>query len=178
MVQRNQFFGSPMDDPNSHLSIFVKFYDTLKMSGVDQVASWLRIFPFFLGDMAIEWLQALPSNSITTWNELKVTFLAWYSLPSKMTQLRNHITFFKKSDSESLFKSWEQFKEIMRLCPFHGLEKWLIVLTFYNGLIYSSRMTLGTDAGGYWHIKIMTRRMPLSRTWCRNTTSREANELL
>jgi len=36
---------------------------------------------------------------------------------------------------------------MLRLCPHHGLEKWLIVHTFYNGLSYTRKMTV--DAAAY-----------------------------
>lgn len=32
MVQQNQFFGLPTENSNLHLSIFMEFYDTLKLS--------------------------------------------------------------------------------------------------------------------------------------------------
>jgi len=35
---------------------------------------------------------------------------------------------------------------MLRLWPHHGLEKWLIVHTFYNGLSYTTKMTI--DAAG------------------------------
>ncbi|XP_020272432.1 uncharacterized protein LOC109847612 [Asparagus officinalis] len=34
------------------------------------------------------------------------------------------------------------------MCPHHGLEKWLIVHTFYNGLTYNTRMTVDAAVGG------------------------------
>ena len=37
---------------------------------------------------------------------------------------------------------------MLRLCPHHGLEKWLIVHTFYNGLSYTTKMTVDAAAGG------------------------------
>jgi len=37
---------------------------------------------------------------------------------------------------------------MFRLCPYHDLEKWLIVHTFYNGLIYTTKMTVDAVAGG------------------------------
>jgi len=37
---------------------------------------------------------------------------------------------------------------MLRLCPYHGLEKWLIVHTFYNGLSYTTKMTVDAAAGG------------------------------
>jgi len=37
---------------------------------------------------------------------------------------------------------------MLRLCPHHGLEKWLIVQTFCNGLSYTTKMTVDAAAGG------------------------------
>lgn len=37
---------------------------------------------------------------------------------------------------------------MMRLCPHHGLEKWLIIHTFYNGLLYNTKMNLNAAVGG------------------------------
>lgn len=31
---------------------------------------------------------------------------------------------------------------MMRLCPHHSLEKWLIIHAFYNALLYNTRMTI------------------------------------
>lgn len=43
---------------------------------------------------------------------------------------------------------WERFKEILRRCPHHGLEKWLIIHTFYNGLTSSTKLTIDVAVGG------------------------------
>jgi len=51
-------------------------------------------------------------------------------------------------DGESLFEVWEIYKELMRACSHHSLEKWLIIHTFYNGLLYNTRMTIDVVAGG------------------------------
>ena len=37
---------------------------------------------------------------------------------------------------------------MLRLCPHHGFEKWLIIHTFYNGLLYTSKIYVDTAAGG------------------------------
>jgi len=87
IVQQNQFSENPTEDPNLHLSVFVQFADTIKANGVDPEAIRLRLFPFSLMDRARAWLQSLPSNSITTWNELKKAFLARYFPPSKQHNL-------------------------------------------------------------------------------------------
>src|SRR4051812_1435005 len=86
-VQQNQFSGSPADDPNLHLSVFVQYADTVKANNVSSEAIRLRLFPFSLRDRARSWLQSLPSNSITTWDELKRVFLARYFPPSKTAML-------------------------------------------------------------------------------------------
>lgn len=148
IIQQNQFSGNPTEDPNLHLATFVRFAETLKVNGVDPEAIRLRLFPFSLRDRASAWLNSLPSNSITTWNELKKAFLARYFPPSKTAQLRNLITCFRQKDGESLFEAWERYKDLLRACPHHGLEKWLIIHTFYNGLLYNTRMTIDAAAGG------------------------------
>ncbi|CAJ2633013.1 unnamed protein product [Trifolium pratense] len=147
-VQQNQFSGNPTDDPNLHLSIFLQYADTVKANGVSPEAIRLRLFPFSLRDKARAWLQSLPSNSVATWNELKKVFLARYFPPSKTAMLRAQINGFRQRDNESLFEAWERYKEMIRICPHHGLENWLIIHTFYNGLLYNTRMTIDAAAGG------------------------------
>jgi len=36
---------------------------------------------------------------------------------------------------------------MLRICPHHGLEKWLIIHTFYNGLLYTTKMNVDVAAG-------------------------------
>jgi len=66
MVQQSQFGGSPMEDPNVHLSIFLEVCDTLKLNGVLTDAIRLWLFSFSLKDKAWAWLHLLPPNSIRT----------------------------------------------------------------------------------------------------------------
>ncbi|XP_050895128.1 uncharacterized protein LOC127101721 [Lathyrus oleraceus] len=62
--------------------------------------------------------------------------------------LRAQINGFKQKDNESIFNAWERYKDMMRLCPHHGLEEWMIIHTFYNGLLYNTKMNLSDVAGG------------------------------
>ncbi|XP_020256161.1 uncharacterized protein LOC109833032 [Asparagus officinalis] len=107
-----------------------------------------RLFPFSLRDKDRAWLHSLPTGSITTWDQLSRAFLAKYFPPSKTAQMRNQITSFVQKEGESLYEAWERYKELLSMCPHHGLEKWLIVHTFYNGLTYNTRMTVDAAAGG------------------------------
>ena len=94
IVQQDQFGGSPTENPNLHLSVFLEYCDTLKLNGVSLDGIMIRLFLFSLKDKAKMWLHSLPAGSITTWDQLSQAFLAKYFPPSKTAQLRNHITNF------------------------------------------------------------------------------------
>jgi len=79
---------------------------------------------------------------------MRQAFIARFFPPSKTAKLRDQITRFTQKDGESLYDAWERFKEMLRLCPHHSLEKWLIVHTFYNGLSYTTKMIVDAAAGG------------------------------
>ena len=79
---------------------------------------------------------------------MRQAFLARFFPPSKTTKLRDQITRFNQKDGESVYDACERFKEMLRLCPYHSLEKWLIFHTFYNGLSYTTKMTVDAAAGG------------------------------
>ena len=126
----------------------MQYTDTIKANGVSLEEIRIFIFPFSLRDRARAWIQSLPSNFFTKWNVLKKVFLARYFPPSKRVVLRANINGFKQKESESLFEAWERFKDMLRLCPHHGLEEWLIIYTFYNGLLYNTRLTIDITVGG------------------------------
>lgn len=59
---------------------------------------------------------------------------------------------FKQLEGESFYELWERFKGLIRKCPHHGLTNWLIVQTFYIGLVYATKQntnatTVGTLMG-------------------------------
>jgi len=68
--------------------------------------------------------------------------------PSGTTNLRNQITTFSQKEDEALYEAWEQFQDLLRLCPNHGLQRWMIVQTFYNGVTQLLRSTIDAAAGG------------------------------
>ena len=129
LVQQNQFAGLATENPNQNLNFFIQLADTFKSNSALPDAIRLRLFPFSLRDRARSWLDSLPANSITTWEDLRRVFLARYFPPSKTVILRNQITRFAQNQGESLFEAWERHKELLRVCPHHGLEQWLQTLT-------------------------------------------------
>ena len=106
-----------MEDPNLHLSTFLEVCETLKLNGVSTNAIPLRLFPISLKDKERACLHLLPSDSITTWDELTRVFLAKFFPPSKIASVRNQITTFSQREDESLYEGWEQFKDLLWLCP-------------------------------------------------------------
>jgi Retrotransposon gag protein len=123
MVQQHPFNGLPNEDPNLHLSVFLEICNTLKVNGVTDDAIRLRLFPFSLAGKARAWLQSLTIGTITTWDQLAEAFLAKYFPPTKTALLRTQINSFQQKEGESLYDAWERFKDLLRSCPHHGLEK-------------------------------------------------------
>ena len=90
-MQQNQFFGSPTEDPNLHVSYFLRLIGTLK---ANQDVVRLHLFPFSLGDRASAWFHSLEVGSITSWDQMRKAFLSRFFPHSKTIQLRNQITRF------------------------------------------------------------------------------------
>jgi len=90
----------------------------------------------------------LPSGCITTWDELTRAFLAKFFPQSKTASLRNQITNFTQKDEETLYEAWERFKDLLRLCPNHGLRHWMIIQAFYNGVTQPIRSTIDEVVSG------------------------------
>ena len=70
MLQNIQFHRLASENPNTHLTNFVKVCDTIKYNGVIDEALRLRLFSFSLSDKAKHWLTSQPPDSITSWNDL------------------------------------------------------------------------------------------------------------
>ena len=78
MVQNNQFGGLQGEDPYANILAFLNVCATFKINGVTDNAIRLRLFPFSVKEKAQLWLASLPSESITTWDQLKQAFLHKY----------------------------------------------------------------------------------------------------
>jgi len=137
-----------MEDPNLQLSFFLEVGDTLKINGASTDVIHLRLFPFSLKDMERAWFHSLPSGSITTGDELNMVFLGKFFPPCKTMSLRNQITSLTQRKDESLYETWECFKDQLTLCTNHGLQRWMIVQTFYNGTTQAMRSMIDAMAGG------------------------------
>ncbi|GJR59005.1 zinc finger, CCHC-type containing protein [Tanacetum coccineum] len=90
------------EDPNQHLKDFLKLVDSLDLDGENRERTRLHLFQFSLRDQASNWLERLPSGSITTWEDLTTRFLAKFFPPGRTAKLRNDIRMFQQHHGESL----------------------------------------------------------------------------
>ena len=148
MLQNILFHGLPSDNPNMHLTNFIKVYDTIKYNGVTEEALRLRLFPLSLGDRAKHWLTSQPPDSITSWNDLVQKFLTKFFPPVKIAQLVQEINTFRQLEGENFAEAWERFHELLRRCPYHRLTRWMQVHTFYNGLRDATKTVIDDLARG------------------------------
>jgi len=148
MVQQSQFEASLMEDPNLHLLSFWAVCDTLKLNIISIDAICFHLVSFSLKDKARAWLHSLPLGSFITWDEFTRASLVKFLPPNKITSLRNQITTFTQRNDEMLYEEWEQFKDLLRVCPHHGLQRWMIVQTFYNVITQPVQPTIEVVAGG------------------------------
>ncbi|XP_022856211.1 uncharacterized protein LOC111377359 [Olea europaea var. sylvestris] len=78
-----QFYGLPQENPNTHISRFLRNYQNFHAPRVNEDAIKLQLFPFTLRDAALEWLDAEPHASINTWEELIRKFCNKFFPPTR-----------------------------------------------------------------------------------------------
>ncbi|GJV04401.1 zinc finger, CCHC-type containing protein [Tanacetum coccineum] len=97
------FHRHQSEDPNQHLKDFLKLMDSLDLD-------------------ASNWLECLPTRSITTWKDLTTRFLAQFFPPKRTAKLRNDILMFQQHHGESLSEAWTLFKDLLQKVPHHGID--------------------------------------------------------
>ncbi|GKD64090.1 zinc finger, CCHC-type containing protein, partial [Tanacetum coccineum] len=137
-----------LPDPNQHLKDLLKLVDSLDLDGENRERTRLRLCQFSLRDQASNWIERLPTGSITTWEDLTTRFLAQFFLPGRTAKLRNDILMFQQHQGESLSEAWTRFKDLLQKVPHHGIDLWLQVQIFYDHVTPATRRTIDQSAGG------------------------------
>ncbi|GJT42567.1 zinc finger, CCHC-type containing protein [Tanacetum coccineum] len=142
------FHGLRFVDPNQHLKDFLKLVDSLDLDVANRERKRLHLFQFSLYDQASNWLERLPTRSISTWDDLTTRFLAQFFPPRRTSKLCNDILMFQQHQGESLSEAWTRFKDLLQKVPHHGIDLWLQVQIFYNHIDQHLKRTIDYAAGG------------------------------
>ncbi|GJU40192.1 hypothetical protein Tco_1193149 [Tanacetum coccineum] len=95
-----------------------------------------------LNRAAKRWLGRTPSDLLKTWDELKQVFIQRFCPPSVNSKQIGEIYNFQQEEGETLYQTWERFNELLFKCPFHDLNDYKKVNTFYKGLSTHTRQIL------------------------------------
>ena len=87
-------------------------------------------------------------EAVSTWSKCSTAFLAKFFPMGKTNALRERIVNFQQSQMEPILEAWERLQEYIQACPHHGMENWLVLQNFYNGLTPMSKGHLDTANGG------------------------------
>ncbi|XP_061348290.1 uncharacterized protein LOC133293702 [Gastrolobium bilobum] len=143
-----QFHGLLMEDPHKHLRNLIEVANTFRNPNISDDVLRMKLFPHSLADKAKEWLNSLPSNSITNWHTLAEKFIMKFFPSNKIVQTRSDITNFMQKDGETLVDVWERFKILLKQCPNHGFPSWAVLQTLYNSLNTQNRALANSAANG------------------------------
>jgi hypothetical protein len=55
---------------------------------------------------------------------------------------------FQQVANETIPEAWERPQEYILACPHHGMDKWLILHSFYNGMTLTARGHIDVATGG------------------------------
>ena len=85
---------------------------------------------------------------MNTWAKCSKAFLAKFFPLGKTNALRWRISSFQQTGMESIPEAWERLQEYILACPHHGMDEWLILQSFYNGLTMTFWANNDASAGG------------------------------
>ncbi|XP_070055494.1 uncharacterized protein [Nicotiana tomentosiformis] len=68
--------------------------------------------------------------------------------PAKTTKLRQDISNFLQTNTESVYQAWKRLKAMLRKCPHHDIPEHMQLYIFYHGLKPSARNVIDAAAGG------------------------------
>ncbi|KAF1858803.1 hypothetical protein Lal_00013726 [Lupinus albus] len=143
-----KFNGLAGQDPHKHLKEFHIVCSTMKPHDVMEDHICLKAFPHSLEGPAKDWLYYLAPGSITSWGDLKRSFLGKFFPASRTTAIRKDIPGIRQQHGESLYEYWERFKRLCASCPHHQISEQLLLQYFYEGLNNMDRSIIDAASGG------------------------------
>nr|GEU92812.1 hypothetical protein [Tanacetum cinerariifolium] len=153
MIRKNKFDGYLQADPHDHIREFLAICDMFKYGETQSESVKLLIFPFSLCDKAQTWFNKLNEESITSWEQMRKTFISIFFSPSLFNRLLLEIRNFSQLVCESLTEAWLRLKNMLQKCHGHGLTKGAIIQIFYLGLDEPTQRILDETARGIFLYK-------------------------
>ena len=139
--------GKAVEDANAHLQNFLEVSSIINPRDTTMDNVHLRLFPFSLLGKAKTWFYTNKAG-FTTWEACFNAFLTKYFPVGKTNALRGKISRFQQLPDEAIPEAWEPFQEYIAACPHHGMEEWLIIQIFFNGLNTPAQNHIDAASGG------------------------------
>ena len=79
---------------------------------------------------------------------MQAEFLKKFFSTHKINSLKREIYTFTTLENEKFYQCWERYLETISACPHHGLDTWMLVNHFYNGMSLAMKQLLETMCGG------------------------------
>jgi len=145
MVQASQFYGKGHEDASAQH--FLEIYNTFTIRGVSKDAILLYLFSFSLLGKAKQWFY-INKDKHNTWDLCSTAFLAKLFPTTKANALRGNLASFQQQHDESFTKALERIHNYIEDYPHHGIEEWLLMQTFYDGIVSSTHESIDVAARG------------------------------
>ncbi|XP_075083595.1 uncharacterized protein LOC142167330 [Nicotiana tabacum] len=149
------FSGSYIEDSQQHLKNFLSICVAQRQLNVTPNAIKLLLFRFSVTEEAQTWLNSLPINSITMWEELVNQFVNKFYPPNKTAKQIVEILSFRQRPTETLQETWERFKGMLVKCPHHGIPEQMLGQRFYMGLADSLKANIVRQDDGFSKLEVM-----------------------
>ena len=108
-----KFHGLESEDAYFFIREFEEVCLMMKIPYLIDDAVRLRFIPFALKDLAKKWLYSLAAGSITSWNGFIKVFLKKFYPIHKTALVWKNIMQFKQESSESFWRYFERFKDLL-----------------------------------------------------------------
>ena len=141
------FHGMENENLYTHIREFEEVCTTFKEGVPDMDLLKLKAFPLTLKDKTKIWLNSLRPRTIRNWTELQAEFLKKFFSETKTNILKRQIYTYSAYDNEKFYQCWERFMETISACPHHGLDTWMLVNHFCDGMPPAMKQLLETMCG-------------------------------
>jgi len=90
----------------------------------------------------------LKHGCLTTWKEIKVSFLNNFYNDARSEELRMKISTFSQEAAEAFKAAWIRFRRYQRDCPHHGFSDVKLLGVFFRGVDWHYQMALDAASNG------------------------------